>query len=146
MLYQQVREILKQKGWVTEKDLAEEDDEFLWFSVGENNYAIIKKDAGKELDSLSIICGDLTKFNDDLMPDIFVVASFLNSKHTLARVAIHSHIYDDGFEGNMWGFEFSTPKCCLGNVEAALDTAVDKLDAIRAEFYERMDEMFSSKD
>lgn len=144
MLYQEVRDILKKKSWVTEKDLQEENDESLWFSVNGNYYGVIKKDSGKELDSFCIICG-IESFPEGLMPDVFVVASYLNSKYSLARVAIHSHIYDEGFEDNMWGFEFHTPKCCLGNIEAAIETAVENLDAIQTEFYERMNALFPPK-
>lgn len=134
-LYEEVLDILDKRGW---RNAYEEDDEdFIYFDVDDVSYAVVKKDNGKELDSLSIMTAP-ENFPDDFIPEIFIRAAIVNNRHTCARVAIHSHIYYEGLEDNLFGCEFSIPKSCITDVTTAIEEGIAQLTAIYHDFLNEM--------
>ena len=142
MLYNEIKNILVNKGWFDS-----ESEEFIWFNSEGESFAVVKIDQGKELKSLCVITPPHF-FEDDLIPDIFIVAAGVNNHHSSARVSIHSHIYGNGMkEGdNMLGFEFHAPKSCLGDIEKALESAVEEILLLADDFFNEMDNSFTKKD
>lgn len=139
-IYQVVKEVLAEKGWLCSDNA--EDEEFILFYVDGVQYAILKKDNGRELSSLCIMTIPV-KFDDKLIPDIYIAAAIVNNRHSCARIAIHSHVFEGPCEEgslSLFGCEFHIPKSCIGNVSVAIEEGVAQLSAIYTDFIRELEE------
>ena len=117
------------------ESLINEDDELWCFMRGERLYMYLRKDNGKEMDSLCLL-SDTIKFPDDVIPKIYFAAADVNNHHTSARVAIHSHLFEGHgeIEENFVGLEFHVPRLLISDFQKAIEIGMDQLDTLYEEW------------
>ena len=138
---EEVKEALIELGLWNE-DIQEEDE--LWcFYKGDRDYCYLRKDNGKEIDSFTLL-SYVIPFPDDAIPKIYFAAADVNNHHTVARICLHSHLFEGKgkVDGNFVGLQFDVPKELVSDFKTVIELGMKKLDALYYEWDEVLTNLF----
>ena len=120
-----------------------EEDELWRFEKGDRDYCYLRKDNGKEIDSFCLLSYTIT-FPDDAIPTIYFAAADVNNHHTVARICLHSHLFEGKgkFEGNLVGLQFDVPKKLVSDFKEVIGIGMKHLDALYEEWDNVLADLF----
>ncbi len=113
----------------------QENDEIWPFWIGDRDYCYVRKDNGKEIDSFCLLSYTIP-FPDDAIPSIYFAAADVNNHHTVARICLHSHLFEGNgkMDGNLVGLQFDVPKQLISNFKEVIQIGIKQLDALYEEW------------
>lgn len=124
-------------------DDIQEDEELWCFYKGDRDYCYVRKDNGKEIDSFCLVSYTIP-FPDDVIPAIYFAAADVNNHHTVARICLHSHLFEGKgkMDGNLVGLQFDVPKELVSDFKAVIQIGMKQLDALYEEWDTVLAELF----